>query len=364
MLMQRLNFDQFRLGVTQVLGSVRLAPVLRQDCPGDLRLGKVGVATGLVDSTDGKATYVSYFPHALIARFAEDGAALVPQGTQLGQPGRLRKLARVYRRTGRDELTFLPLHVAMEGFLALHFKGPEIAWPEYVRQVRRRGLGFRFETSASGWVVKGLERALACFEWHPDQVGSLLFVDDEFLAAFVVSHPDDYRQLHRSLVTDFFTEQVLHYGYLRAAEDRVAFGPAKNLGELRHELARHRQQHHELNRLRAQSLIDREVQAHQVYKLGPFRLQRFCTDLARGVDNHIGEAILRADGRLEYLKTYRLSEAQSRRAFLLRSLAEADWNLTLAAENLACADEEEVARLLIHAGFGYLLNPELVRRVR
>ncbi|MGE0493730.1 MAG: hypothetical protein AB7S38_31260 [Vulcanimicrobiota bacterium] len=362
--MQHLNFDQFRLGVTQVLGSVRLAPVLRQDCPGDLRLGPVGVSEERVASADGKANYLSYFPHALIARFSQDGSALVPQGTQLGQPSRLCSLGRVYRRTGPGEVAFLPLHVAMEGFLSLHFKGPEIAWPEYVRQVRRRGLGFRLETSASGWVVKGLERALACFEWHPHQVGSLLFVDDEFLAAFVVSHPQDYRKLHRSLLTDFFPEQVLHYGYLRAAEDRVSFGPAKNLDELRRELERQRSQHHQLNSLRAESLVNRPVQAHQVYKLGPFRLQRFCTDLARGVDNHIGEAILRADGKLEYLKSYRLSEAQSRRAFLLRSLAEADWNLGRAAESLHCVDEEEVARLLIHAGFGYLLNPELVRRAR
>ena len=48
----------------------------------------------------------------------------------------------------------------------------------------------------------------------------------------------------------------------------------------------------------------------------------------------MGEAIVRDNGRLEYLKTYRLSAAQTRRAYLLQLLAEADWHLDTAAEGL------------------------------
>ncbi|MEH2056818.1 MAG: hypothetical protein V7K97_11825 [Nostoc sp.] len=42
-------------------------------------------------------------------------------------------------------------------------------------------------------------------------------------------------------------------------------------------------------------------------------LQRFITDLNPNEENHIGEAIIRENGELEYLKTYRLSGMQTRR---------------------------------------------------
>jgi DNA-binding NtrC family response regulator len=65
---------------------------------------------------------------------------------------------------------------------------------------------------------------------------------------------------------------------------------------------------------------------------------------------------VRDDGSLEYLKTYRLSAAQIRRAFLLQQLAAAAWNLDEAARSLDCT-LEELARRLVNAGFGYLLKP-------
>jgi len=56
-------------------------------------------------------------------------------------------------------------------------------------------------------------------------------------------------------------------------------------------------------------------------------LQRFRSSLDVTDINHLGEAIVREDGTIEYLKTYRLSAKQTRRAYLLQVLAAHSWNL-------------------------------------
>lgn len=94
-----------------------------------------------------------------------------------------------------------------------------------------------------------------------------------------------------------------------------------------------------------------------------FTLQRFITDLQLKSKNHIGEAIVRADGQLEYLKTYRLSEAQTRRAYLLSQLATHGWNLNDTAAALNQSREDFVYRLE-KAGFGYLLNNQVREQAR
>jgi hypothetical protein len=49
--------------------------------------------------------------------------------------------------------------------------------------------------------------------------------------------------------------------------------------------------------------------------------------LERQRENHIGETITDEEGRLAYLKTFRLSEAQCRRGHLLSKPAENGWNM-------------------------------------
>lgn len=68
---------------------------------------------------------------------------------------------------------------------------------------------------------------------------------------------------------------------------------------------------------------------------------------------------MRGDGTLEYLKTYRLSAAQTRRAYLIKQLAHAEWNLERAAGNLKTTRDDLVARLS-NAGFGYLLKESVL----
>ena len=77
----------------------------------------------------------------------------------------------------------------------------------------------------------------------------------------------------------------------------------------------------------------------------------------------MGERIVREGGGLEYLKTYRLSDDQVRRAFLLETLAAAGWRFDEAAARLGVT-RHELARRLRDAGLGYVLAPALLEAAR
>lgn len=100
-----------------------------------------------------------------------------------------------------------------------------------------------------------------------------------------------------------------------------------------------------------------------MYRCGPFQLQRFSTELDVKGENHIGEAIVRADGTIEYLKTYRLSGTQARRAFLLSNLAANHWHIEATAKAMYQSEDEFVQRLE-KAGFGYLLKDDILQAAR
>lgn len=72
---------------------------------------------------------------------------------------------------------------------------------------------------------------------------------------------------------------------------------------------------------------------------------------------------MRDDGTLEYLKTYRLSAAQTRRAYLLQMLAKQNWNLDATAGAMKVGLDALIQRLA-NAGFAYILRPEIVRASR
>ncbi|GMU06696.1 hypothetical protein [Corallococcus caeni] len=110
----------------------------------------------------------------------------------------------------------------------------------------------------------------------------------------------------------------------------------------------------------AEGVIGAEVVTSPVYEAGPFHLQRFITGLSPAEENHMGEAILRGDGTVEYLKTYRLSAAQTRRAYLLKQLAQGGWSLERTAEQLKTTRDELIVRLR-NAGFGYLLKEHVLK---
>ncbi|MFO0939954.1 MAG: hypothetical protein U0930_04240 [Pirellulales bacterium] len=382
---KRYKLDELSLQGTmvappQVLGTVRLVPIIRNNIAEDLRLAKRSNDQGACTvAVTPNIEYSTYVPHALVARWNNASEESYSFGTQLNSPNSTSKSKassskdflqgsyhRMRKRTDANELRFLPLHVAMEGFLSLHFGGPSLAWEEYSRVAKRDGLSPRTEHVRHGYSIVGLEDALRLFEIHINQVGVLLFVGDVFTAAFICPHPDDYRQLHETIITDFFSEQVLYDG-LYATEncyhpEHVRAESVQSLTDLRIEVERVRRQWSEVQHFEAAQLLSRQLDVQSVYQLGPFELGRFMTDLDPKSENHIGEFIRRADGTLEYLKTYRLSAAQCRRAYLIKSLGEAQWNLELCASRLACSRDELILRIE-KAGLGYLLHQHVLDAV-
>lgn len=367
----------------QVFAGVRLVPLLRAAPRGDLRIARRGYddPMALVDLGEGSLYFSNYVPHALIVGWTDDGSPVASYGAALAGPGERNPLAklgcgvnllhRMARREARGEdpaernrLRLLPQHLAMEGFLALHFKAPEIAWTEYSRRAISRGLDPRAEVSLSGRAIPSLEDALRVFEIHESQSGLLLFIGELLASVFVVSHPDDYRALHRTLIEDFFEQTLLHAA--RYNGDSQAFvhtfdeAQIGSLDDLRAALDRARADAGALHVDTAAGLIGRPIAAERVYRAGPFSLQRFMTELDPALDNHIGEAIVRDDGTLEYAKTYRLSAGQVRRARLLQQLAARAWNLDATAAALRIT-RDQLLRRIDGEGFGYLIAEHVLK---
>lgn len=366
----------------QVFAGVRLVPLLRDAPRDDLRIAgrRHEDAWSIVDLGDGSA-YCSYVPHALVIGWTEDGSPVASYGAALAGPEvrnplskwgcGVQLLHRMARREARGEdpaernrLRLLPLHLAMEGFLALHFNAPEIAWSEYSRRAISRGLDPRTEMSLSGRAIPSLEDALRVFEIHEGQCGVLLFVGELLASVFVVSHPDDYRALHRTLIEDFYEQTLLyaarHNGDSQAFEHTFDAARIGSLDDLRAALGRARAEAGALHVDTAAGLLGRPIAAERVYRAGPFSLQRFMTELDPALDNHIGEAIVREDGTLEYAKTYRLAAGQVRRARLLQQLAAHGWNLDATAAALRTT-REQLIRRIDGEGFGYLIAEHVLK---
>ncbi|MFE0590554.1 hypothetical protein [Micromonospora echinospora] len=362
----------------QTWGAVRLVPLLRSVPVTDLRLhAHLHDPDELsIVRTGPRSAYVSYVPHAFVASWTTDESPAAAYGTQLHDPAgsaapvgiRLTVRQRMARRDGRQRLRFLPLHLAMEGYLALQFGGPPIAWQEWTRHAVTRGLSPRVEASYAGTDIPGLDDALRIFEIHPDQCGMVLYVADTLAAAFVVSHPDDYRALHPTLLQDFYGELVFHYAHLHPAVPdftaRLDDTAVASVADLRAQLAQARADWAAFHAVMAGGLLAAgRLTVTPVYRMGRFTLSRFLPAFDPDRENHIGEMITDNAGRLAYLKTFRLSAAQTRRGYLLSRLAAADWNLDATATALG-TDRSGIVRRLANAGFGHLLRPDIIDACR
>ncbi len=376
--MKVLKFDETTDGLAltgltpapaQQWGALRMIPLLRPGAVGDLRLHRRKVDARAVDVGDG-TSYFAFMPHAYVLDWTTDGVPVAAYGAGLHPRGHTPStrqtpvLHRMAKREDKDALRFVPLHLAMEGFLSLHFGGPDVAWTEYSREALARGLSPRHERSVPGVWIAGLAEALRVFEIHDDQVGVLVYVADAFASAFVVPHPDDYRELHRSLLSDFYGELLYQYGLMyRAVQSfdlELDANAVHDLADLRAAVEAGRHQWHEHSALMTAGLLARTTRWQTVHRAGPFRLRRFIGELDPEHEGHIGEAIHRADGTLEYLKTYRLSAAQVRRAYLLERLARHDWHIGDCAASFGDTVPGFILRLR-NAGFAYLLKPHLLR---
>jgi hypothetical protein len=358
------------LAPSQACGAFRLVPLLRQNHRTDLRLGlskESGFAVRLSN-----AIYTSYIPHALILEWSDGSGPVASLGTQLKAvrtkfpvpTGVFHRMAR--RQEGR-RLRFLPLHLAMEGLLALHFGGPTVQWGYFSRQAISKGMSPRVESSVAGWELEGFEEALRVFEIHDGQVGVLAFVADALAAAFVTPHPDDYRALHDSLLQDFFGELIWQYAVMYPSLPPCDFPvrpeSIRSLADLREAVAVMRREWAEFGRSAAIGLLDVPVAAETVYEAGPFRLERFVGSLNPSDENHIGERIVAADGSLQYLKTFRLSAAQTRRAYLLKQLADHDWSLESIAKKYKLTTNDVLLQYESQ-GYGWLFHQHVMDAAR
>ncbi|MFJ6437735.1 ARPP-2 domain-containing protein [Streptomyces sp. NPDC091416] len=376
--MTRLELAGLTARPSQVWGGIRLVPLVRERPVEGLRLHREvyeGYGAGTVE-VGPRTHYTSYIPHGFVADWDGEGTNSAAYGTQLAARGGSgpasappRTLAlprhrhhRLAKRQAGNRLRFLPLHLAMEGYLALHFGGPSTAWEEWSREALRNGLSPREEDTYLGWSVRGLGDALRAFEIHPGQCGVMVYTADALAAAFVVPHPDDYRLLHPSLVQDLYGELVHQYAtYGAPVPDfgaRIADGPGmRTLAELRAAALRQEREWSEAHdTLFAGELLTTSYGFERVYRMGSFTLSRFLPPFLRnGGGQHIGETITDHKGRVAYLKTFRLSEAQIRRGHLLQRLADADWEVSRAAGALGTS-QGELLRRIRAAGFEFLLR--------
>ncbi|MET9621440.1 MULTISPECIES: hypothetical protein [unclassified Streptomyces] len=373
--MSRIDLTGLEVRAAQVWGGVRLVPLVRDEPVAGLRLHReVYGGHGSVDVGDGTA-YTSYIPHGFVADWSGDGREAAAYGTRLGGDPETVPVRRHHRmakrrraRDGRAEprLRFLPLHLALEGYLALHFGGPSTVWDEWSRQAVGQGLSPRAEAAYAGRWVPGLAEALRVFEIHPGQCGLMLYVADSLAAAFVVPHPADYRRLHSTLIEDLYGELVHQYAFYGAPVPgfaaRVAdSGGLRTLADLR---AAAREQERAWARahtsLMARDLLETPYAFERVHRMGSYDLYRFLPPFLRGgQEQHIGELISDHKGRTVYLKTFRLSENQIRKGHLLRRLAHDDWHLGRTAEALGTSYAELVRRIGA-AGLGPLLNAQVI----
>ncbi|MES4906781.1 MULTISPECIES: hypothetical protein [unclassified Streptomyces] len=357
---------------SQVWGAIRLVPLVRDEPITDLRLDDrlYGDDFAAV-AVDRRTAYCSYIPHGYVATWTDDGTPASSYGTQLRRDADgprpacvpLRFHRRMARRVDKNRVRFLPLHLALEGYLALHFGGPSVVWEEWSHRAVSRGLSPRVEQAYAGAEVEGLRDALRVFEIHPGQCGVMIYAADALAAAFVVPHPDDYRALHPSLVLDLFGELIHHYTTLHGPvpefRAHIRDGAVGSLAELRAEAARHQREWAEFHdHTMAGGLLDASYTLQRVRTMGPFTLSRFLPPFHRNTEQHIGETITHEDGRLAYLKTFRLSEAQTRRGHLLTLLAAHDWHFGATADALGVS-RDQLASRVEHAGFGALLRQDI-----
>ncbi|MEV0196018.1 hypothetical protein [Nonomuraea sp. NPDC050691] len=351
----------------QTWGSVRLVPLVRREPIRDLRLhAKIyGDELSMVALPD-KTGYWAYIPHAFVASWTGDGTPAAAYGTQIGEPARhmgIRTRRRMARRVDKNRLRFLPLHLAVEGYLALHFGGPEILWEEW----SRRDLSPRVEAAYSGAEIHGLEDALRIFEIYPGQCGLMIYVADSLAAATVVPHPDDYRALHPTLIHDLYGELIYEYALYHPVRDFPAVvdtSRVASLDDLRQAAERHEQEWASFHdTIMAAGMLSSPGRVDEVYRFGPFRLSRFLPHFELQRENHIGETITSEDGQVAYLKTFRLSQAQVRRGYLLTKLAAHDWHIERTAAAIGTSPGDLGLRLE-RAGFGRLLRQHVLDHYR
>ncbi|MDN3243436.1 ARPP-2 domain-containing protein [Glycomyces tritici] len=366
--MHRLTFDGLQIRPDQVWGGIRLVPLVRDEPITSLRLHPSGFPVD--DSFDAYEPYCCYTPHGLTAEWTDDGTAVPALGTALRMPARtVRKSRRpATKLERRTRVHFVPHQTALEAFLPLTFRVPSIAWQEWSTRAFRRGLPRQDDPRYSGFDVEGLADALRIFELHPGQCGVLVYVADALASAIVTPHPDDYRALHPTLIEDGFGELIWRYAHLYDASPdfrpHLDASTIDTIADLRTAMDAALQEWADFHQhVMAAGLLDAEYVFTADYQMDRYTLRRFRPHFIPGRETHVGEAITDDEGRLAYLRTFRLSETQSRRGRLLRTLSDHDWNLEATAAAMGLVLPALIARIDA-AGYGTLLRQDVIDHFR
>lgn len=362
--MHRLTFDGLQVRPGQAWGGIRLVPLVREEPIASLRLHPSGFPAD--DSFDGYAPRCCYAPHGLTAEWTGDGTAVPALGTALRMPAKtMRKSRRPETKLERrTRVRFVPHQTALEAFLPLTFQAPSIAWREWSTRAFRRGLPHAHEPQYAGAEIEGFADALRVFEIHPGQCGVLMYVADALASAIVTPHPDDYRVLHPSLIEDGFGELIRRYAHWHDESPhfhaRLDARTIDTVADLRTAIATAQHEWADFHDdVMAAGLLNAEYVFTEDYRMDRYTLRRFRPHFVPGRETHVGEAITDDDGRLAYLRTFRLSETQSRRGRLLRALADHQWNLEATAATTGLALPALVARIDA-AGYGTLFRQDIL----
>ena len=268
---QRLSFAGITAAPSQVVGAVRIVPLLRDDPIEDLRLYSMPTGADLTTvQLDQRTAYTSYVPHAMVAAL-DDGEPWANLGSRLVRPKTkargvfdVKVMRRLSRRIRPGQLRLLPQHMGMDAYLSVGFSGPNVAWPEYSREVLSRGLSPRTEWVSRASDLRGFADALRVFELCPGQIGSLIFVADAFSTAFITPRPQDYRRLHRSLLEDMVADLLVQYAVLYP-ETAALWSPidaksVRSLDELEQAVTGLRRDWNRFAGLMASELLDTEFE--------------------------------------------------------------------------------------------------------
>ena len=382
------DFSDMIFGPSQVWGAVRLIPLLREQPIEGLRLSNRIYHNDVTVVGQGKRNYISYIPNGIILDW-NNGSPIGAYGTQIEQQAKKAQARdhnhlqiedikiglqnKVLKREHSRRMRLLPLHLTLDGLLGQLSKQPSVAWSDYRPQAVGGCAPYVRTQSISSWGISGLRGALERFEIHPMQTGVLLFIEDAFVNAFVVSHHDDYRPLHQTIIRDVFCDIFWHYGQyytkVPAFSCQLDHEKISSLTELKNQYLHQENLWRSFRADMAGELLSKTLFVDEIYKKHGFSIERFfaapsaetddfhtaLSQLSHKEANHIGECIRHKSGRIAYLKTYRLNNSQSQRLRVLSQLQRYNWNIHEAAEDWNITHYQFRSRM-VQVGLRYMLK--------
>lgn len=375
-----LGLSSFLTAPPQSFGAMTLIPVLRKDPSSDLRIKTLlGAQQEEAPKEEGgKSARYAYVPHGLIIDWTEDGSPVVAFGTQIFLEGEssarkapeMRAVNLVHAHVGgraQNNPRFAPMELTMEGFVSFLFGANRETWREYAEEILQGEVIPRWEWSTRGRPHPALEDAFRAFEIHEEQTGILLFIEEEFASAFITPHPEDYRVLHHTLLEDVYGGALVRFGRRLSTSDAFSIeAPGetiRSLEQMRISLKSAKARWSVLRNQAPHKSFERQVFLGASEKVGPFTRRSFMSALSMQTEGVLGEVIQRDSGRVEYVKTYRLSKGEAQRTYFVESLARNNWNLKATASSLGIS-EAQLASRLQRAGFSYLLKDKVLNSLR